>query len=816
MSFQALSAALSGLRVAQQQLTVISNNVSNATTPGYTRKILPQTTQVINSTGQIIGVQSETMIRQVDLNLEKELWTQISSVSESTVKGSYLDTIEKFHGTTNKESSIAAQIAALKDKFSALADSPSDGFLLQSAYAQAQTVAGKLNDFGNLITQLRNNAQDDMVATVDRINDLLTSISDLNGQIKGVENLNRSSAALEDQRDVAIKELAGLIDITSFTRGDGVLVIQSATGVQLADERPAEVFFNPSILGASTTYPSSASGVYIGGDPTINLASFDVTTTGLGGKLGGLIDLRDNMLMQYQAQADELAHKLAVNLESQGLRLFTDGTGTVPLDTPPDPTAGPPVVPVTYVGFASIIQVNEAIANDVTLLQQGTYTSDIAIPTGSNEIIRRVIQYGFGDVNYQQATGTIDLNIVLPATDLQSWLGLYSQNNVVGGIDLSAFDQIDDGVPSTGDLADSLQAFFPNYPLNDQFQITFEEPRLGLGPTTITVDLSSAQTNFPIGGAVNDALDQITSEINLQIGLAAVPAGLAATAVRNTNGQLSIQSRGNITLSATTGASPMGETAFNALGFTSKAYATEDPYFDVQVGTGTPVRVTIEPADLVADLVNKLEYDPSTGVGVPGLYVDYNAGAGTIRLRPGIDDSNGGPSYGGDIRIVGGPGRTSAPVNAVLAALPSPVNIISAIFGSFSVSGGTVTETSPIVNVGYQSETALGSGVFVPFRRDYLGPGADISSGILTGQNIIDFGQKMVNAQAQDIILNKSKIDDEKTLQDLLQQRFNSETGVNIDEELSTLIVIQTAYAAAARAVTAASDMFDDLLNAIR
>lgn len=51
MSFTALNAALSGLRVAQQQLSVISNNVSNASTPGYTRKILPQTTQVINSTG---------------------------------------------------------------------------------------------------------------------------------------------------------------------------------------------------------------------------------------------------------------------------------------------------------------------------------------------------------------------------------------------------------------------------------------------------------------------------------------------------------------------------------------------------------------------------------------------------------------------------------------------------------------------------------------------------------------------------------------------------------------------------------------------
>jgi flagellar hook-associated protein 1 FlgK len=43
-----------------------------------------------------------------------------------------------------------------------------------------------------------------------------------------------------------------------------------------------------------------------------------------------------------------------------------------------------------------------------------------------------------------------------------------------------------------------------------------------------------------------------------------------------------------------------------------------------------------------------------------------------------------------------------------------------------------------------------------------------------------------------------------------------NERGVNVDEELSMLIVVQTAYAAAARAVSAADEMFDELLNAFR
>lgn len=817
MSFQALNAALSGLRVAQQQLNVISNNVANVGTPGYSRKILPQSTQVINSTGQIIGVRTETVTRNVDLNLERDLWTQVSAVSSLDVKASYLSSIQSFHGPPDKELSIAAEIARLRDSFSSLADAPDDGFALQSTLNQAGDVARKFNNFNDLIVQQRNDAQSEMNISVNRINDLLVQISELNKQIKGTANLNRSTAALEDQRDEAIKNLSDEIQISSFQRGDGVIVVQTRTGIQLADENAETMYFNPGLLGSSTFYPDSVAGIFVGGDPATNPASFDVTPTGLGGRLGGLIELRDEVLPEYQAQIDELAHKLALRFDAQGIRLFTDSTNTIPADTPPDPLAGPPPIAVSYVGFAGTIQVNSQILSNINLLQQGTYISDHAIPAGSNEVIRRVLEFTFGDVNYQEAIGSIDLNIALPATDLQEWLGLYSQNNVVGGIDLGSFPEIDDGViGSNTDLSEALGTYFPNYPLDDQFQITFEEARTGLGPTTITLDLSDADTNFPIGGPINDALDQIIAEINSQIVLAGVPAGLVAVASRNTNGQLVIESRGNVTLDASSFAGAMGTTAFDALGLSEGVFVTEDPYFDIQIGNADPVRITIEPGDLTANLIDKLEWDTATQTGVQGLFVDFNVGTGLLTIRPGIDDSNGGPSFGGDMRIISGPFDTNGSINPALAALPGTVGIVSAIFGSFTVVGPTITENNPIADVAYRSEITVGSGTFTPFRNRNLGPGANISTNILTSTTIIDFGQKIVNKQTQDLIRAQARQGDESTLRDLLQRKFLDESGVNLDEELSNLIIIQTAYAASARAVTAANELFDELLNAIR
>ena len=51
-----------------------------------------------------------------------------------------------------------------------------------------------------------------------------------------------------------------------------------------------------------------------------------------------------------------------------------------------------------------------------------------------------------------------------------------------------------------------------------------------------------------------------------------------------------------------------------------------------------------------------------------------------------------------------------------------------------------------------------------------------------------------------------------KLLSDTLSNMFQSIAGVNVDEELATMIVLQNAYSASARLITAVSQMFDDLM----
>ncbi len=775
--------------------------------------------------GRRLAFLTETVVRQVDMNLQRDLWTQISASSSQNIQINYLEQIQNFNGPPSKEFSIAAKISELRDSFSALSDIPDDTNALEQTVYQAGIAADKFNDYADLLTRLRNDTQGDLQTSINNVNNLLAEITNINTNIRGADNFGNSVAGLQDQRDIAITSLTEEIDITFFERGDGVLVVQTRDGQELAGDVAQRLELESTPLSAQQFYPATVSGLILVSTTNTNETRTDITEGSIGGRIGGLIELRDDTFPSYHAQLDELAFQLADRLDKQGLRLFTDPDGNIPVNTAPNPLTDPPT-PVSYVDFARTMQVNSRIIDNPSLLQTGTYDADVSIPTGDNSVIKRVLESAFGDVQFQQAVGNIDLTNAGANPPLNDYLGLSSVNQVVTGIDFTSFTQIDDADPLTFDetqLINSLDTLFPGYPNNDSFQITFEETRgaTAFGPTTLTIDLSDAVANFPIGAGINNVADQLVGEINAQITAAGLAADEAAVTI-NSYGQLIFESRGNITIDGSTftapaaGSEAMGSEAMAALGLNEGTFITQDPSFTVQVGNDRPYTITIAPGDTITDLENKLVYNAATQTGVPGLSVEVDAVTGFLTLRPGIDDTNFGPGvsneqYGGELRIIGGPFST----DTAAAGIPDNLNIVTAIFGSFNA-GPPAIENSPIIDVPYASEISNGSNNFTNFRNRNLGPNAGIATGIFSANNIIDYAQKIIDETSQDYLQAQSAFENEDTLRSILQSEFSNESGVNIDEEMSNLIVVQTAYAAAARAVTAADEMFQELLNSIR
>jgi len=791
----ALNSAISGLKVAQQALDSVSKNISNASTPGYTRKILPQESLLI--AGQGVGVRGLALIRNVDYSLIKDLNRQSGITEAYNIRLKYLDRIQDFQGSSDSGRSLSSQLTTLADTFTKLSSAPNDQLLLGQVVSTAMQTAGKINDFSALLTGMRNDTESDILNAINAVNQALDGIASLNATISKLSGAGQSTVDLEDQRDIAIKTVAKYVDISTFNADKAITVI-TKQGQVLVDNEAHKLFFQRSSILPNTYYPGGG----INGLRVESASGRDITQTGLGGQLGTLFELRDKTLPQYGAQLDEFSQRLAERFQNEGLKLFTGLDGNVP---PGNPNSSPPN---GYVGFSSLIQVNSAVVTDPTLIRNGT-TGNTEL-SGSNEVIRRIAQFTFGPYQYQKAQGTKNIGGIVPLTagrigtvDLSG----YADFSTLAGATLPGSFEITLGSTTktiavvAADNLESLTgkinaaygftaatikgsgklAFNYNGPItlaNDS--VNLASFGFSAGTTTALVPLA---TRSVVVGTVNIAAyadlgsvsvlgPQLPGDFTLTIGglprtISIAGADTAADAVDTINTAFgytvaSIDSLGQMRLSSTSdidiAAGAIDAAGLSALGFSTGTASQPRPNFQVQVGTRAPVTVSISPTDTSTELLAALN-------AVPGLTAALD-GNGKLVLTP---------TDGGDLKITEGTG-------APLAAM--------------GMTTSNVTPTS--------------------FRQNNLGPDGTLPTGLISNGTLQDYISIIISTQSEEHNINKNSQAQEISFLQTLEARNGNISGVNIDQEMADLIRIQSAYGAAAKMISATQTLFDELLNSIR
>src|SRR5580658_372562 len=169
---QALSAALAGVNVTQQSLSVIAGNVANADTPGYVDESVNQNEVVV--AGQA-GASVDTTGINRDLNtlLQSQLWTETSGDSYADTTSQLYQQLQQIYGTPGTSTSFDGIYDNFTTALQSLATNPSSTSDQSAVVSSAQELAQNLNSMTTSIQQLRTEAEQGIASGVQTANTAL-------------------------------------------------------------------------------------------------------------------------------------------------------------------------------------------------------------------------------------------------------------------------------------------------------------------------------------------------------------------------------------------------------------------------------------------------------------------------------------------------------------------------------------------------------------------------------------------------------------------------------------------------------------------
>jgi len=319
---QALSSALAGVNTTQRGLSVIAGNVANANTPGYVEESIK--TIETGTPGQGgTSVDTAGINRNLDVLLQNQLWTESSGGSYADTAAQLYQQLQQVYGTPGSSSSLDAVFGNFTTALQALSTDPASYSNQAAVLSSAQTMAQNLNSMTASIQQLRTQAEQGIAADVQTANDALKQIAQINGQLAGGSQTDSAAAALEDQRDQDITQLAQLMNVRVVHNSDDQISVFTGTGLQLVNSVQASQlsFNNVGTLSATAQWSANPGQDNAG---TITLTSPGGATTDLiandaiqSGEIGAYLQMRDAILPQAQTQLDELANQMSRALSNQ-------------------------------------------------------------------------------------------------------------------------------------------------------------------------------------------------------------------------------------------------------------------------------------------------------------------------------------------------------------------------------------------------------------------------------------------------------------------------------------------------------------------
>jgi flagellar hook-associated protein 1 FlgK len=391
---------LSGLQAQQSALNVVGHNIANVNTPGYTRQRAELTANQALIEGQMFfgsGVTLNAVQGVRDRFLDLQIYQETARQTGANERYSGVDAVSTILGDTG-DTGTAAQIQAFFQGFQELASRPEDNALRTNLVGKANTMITGLQTRYRLLDDQRNSADQSVASLVTEVNTLTDQIAKLNQRIT-TEAVQGSDNDARDQRKALTDKLAGLVGINVFegSKGDYQITLDSGAAVLVSGNNAYKL---------QVTAGGAALDNHYRVESVMGTSVVDVTSGIKSGQLGGKLDLRDNILVGFQRQLDQIAAGVAgkVNLlhragfaadgVTTGNDFFQSGVANGANGLPTTITAA-----TFYMGMVNVLAVNAAVSANPSLIA----AAGGAGATGNNANANAIAKL-------QSATGTVDTN----------------------------------------------------------------------------------------------------------------------------------------------------------------------------------------------------------------------------------------------------------------------------------------------------------------------------------------------------------------------------------------------------------------------
>jgi flagellar hook-associated protein 1 FlgK len=283
-----LSTSVSGLLAFQQALDVTSNNIANASTPGYSVETANLTEAPGQSTGIGFigsGVDVQSITRTYNEFLAQQVRSSQASYSSSNTLASQAAQIDNM--LSDSSTGLTASLQSFVNSLQSVASTPTSTAARQALLNQAQALAQQLTSYSSQISQYGSQLESQLSGDVAQVNTITANIASLNQQIAAQSASGQSPNQLMDQRDKLITQLSQYVSVQTTTESNGAMDVYIGTGQALVTGATASKL--TTVAGA---YDPSQLGIAISGGGT----TANITSEISGGELGGLLSARSQVL----------------------------------------------------------------------------------------------------------------------------------------------------------------------------------------------------------------------------------------------------------------------------------------------------------------------------------------------------------------------------------------------------------------------------------------------------------------------------------------------------------------------------------------